>query len=191
MSGRGRFEPPIESASGRRDAAPARCTKPPSGRAPPSAAAGAYHARPPQRPSSRAEGPTATAGWLRCAEPSSPAPSPSAARPPWVAAAPGAMALAAPAVPLQQAPLTALLIRSCLGPPRAVTSQSACRTAGYLDERTSRPRRVMARRRHTSPAAAPCTPRRLKPSRRGPSRLILHPQRTRDRLVRITGRRAL
>jgi hypothetical protein len=40
MSGRGRFEPPIESASGRRDAAPARCTKPPSGRAPPSAAAG-------------------------------------------------------------------------------------------------------------------------------------------------------
>jgi hypothetical protein len=36
------------------------------------------------------------------------------------------------------------------------------------------------RRRHTSPALAPCTPHRLKPSRRGPSRLILHPQRTRD-----------
>jgi hypothetical protein len=36
------------------------------------------------------------------------------------------------------------------------------------------------RRRHTSPAAARCTPHRLKPSRRGPSRLILHPQRTRD-----------
>jgi hypothetical protein len=61
-----------------------------------------------------------------------------------------------------------------------VTSQSACRTAGYLGERTSRPRRVMPRRRHTSPAVAPCTPHRLKPSRRGPSRLILHPQRTRD-----------
>ena len=30
------------------------------------------------------------------------------------------------------------------------------------------------------PAVAPCTPRRLKPSRRGPSRLILHLQRTRD-----------
>ena len=46
------------------------------------------------------------------------------------------------------------------------------------------------RRRPTSPAAARCTPGRLQPSRRGPSRLILHPQRTRDPLVRITGRRA-
>ena len=36
------------------------------------------------------------------------------------------------------------------------------------------------RRRPTSPAAARCTPRRLQSSRRGPSRLILHPQRTRD-----------
>jgi hypothetical protein len=69
-----------------------------------------------------------------------------------LAAAPGAMALVAAVVPLQQAPLTVLLVRSCLGPPRAVRSRSACRTAGYLDERTSRPRRVM-------PPATPYLPR--------------------------------
>ena len=34
---------------------------------------------------------------------------------PWLAAAPGAMALVAAVVPLQQAPLTVLLVRSCLG----------------------------------------------------------------------------
>src|SRR5215217_1089991 len=101
------------------------------------------------------------------------------------------MALVAAAVPLQQGPLTVLLVRSCLGSTRAVRSRSACRTAGYLDERTSRPRRVMPPATPYLPAAALCTPRRLQPSRRGSLRLILHPQRTRDPLVRITTRRAL
>lgn len=57
----------------------------------------AYHARPPHRPSCRPGECAAATGWLRCAEPSSPTPSPSAARPPWLA------------------PLTVLLVRSCLG----------------------------------------------------------------------------